>query len=472
LISLKNLFKKKNIKTDIINNEKITTKRRNLVETFKAGRLAEEAIAKCRSLIELFGPRKVGSTAVLSVADAIQEELGLYCDFTDKQQFEIKPSAYIFWLKLIPLVYIVGLVFLLCGLPVTALLFYGAYFYYVYMEFIKYKPIGEKFFKSEKGCNVHGVIEPKGEVLHTILFSSHHDSALLPSVERHDNKNYFKKVTLPLILFGASSLLIIVQLFTEIFTGRFFAVGFPPVTSIVFIIILLGLSFFVFSLQNFFSEESSPGAGDNLISCTTIIQIARYYNWMKKNEGQLEHTRLIFCTFDGEEVGLRGSRAWFDKYSALLKDATQINLDCLYKADQLVFLDTDINGTQPLSSELAQKGVKLANGMGYNAIMHHMPFLSGGTDAAEGYRAGIKSISLMALDFNNITATFLHSKMDTVDNIEVKAIEQVISIAIKMAGVIDTGNMDDESFIEDEKIDESEEKEKELELTFSKLSRR
>jgi hypothetical protein len=156
----------------------------------------------------------------------------------------------------------------------------------------------------------------------------------------------------------------------------------------------------------------------------------------------------------------------------LLKDATQINLDCLYKADQLVFLDTDINGTQPLSSELAQKGVKLANGMGYNAIMHHMPFLSGGTDAAEGYRAGIKSISLMALDFNNITATFLHSKMDTVDNIEVKAIEQVISIAIKMAGVIDTGNMDDESFIEDEKIDESEEKEKELELTFSKLSRR
>jgi tetrahydromethanopterin S-methyltransferase subunit A len=78
----------------------------------------------------------------------------------------------------------------------------------------------------------------------------------------------------------------------------------------------------------------------------------------------------------------------------------------------------------------------------------------------------------MALNFNNITETFLHSKMDTVDNIEVKAIEQVISIAIKMAGAIDKGNLDDESFIFDEPMDDGEEKEKELELTFSKLSRR
>jgi energy-coupling factor transporter transmembrane protein EcfT len=466
------MFQKKNVKTDLINNEKITTKRRNLVETFKAGRLAEEAISQCRSWIDKFGPRKVGSPSCLNVAGEIKEELGKYCDFTNTQQFSIKPKAYTFWLTLIPFVYLIGLFFLLVGLPVTALIFYGVYFTYVYMEFIKYKPIGEKYFKSEKGYNIHGVIEPKGEVLHTILFTSHHDSALLPTVDRNDNKNYLKKVTIPLVLFGASSLLIVVQLFTEIFTGRFFAIGFPPVTSIVFIAILFGLSFFVFHLQHFFSEEATPGAGDNLISCATIIQIARYFDWKKKNEGQLEHTRLIFCSFDGEEVGLRGSRVWFDKYPALLKDAMQINLDCLYKADELVFLDTDINGTQPLSSKLAQKGVKLAVGMGYNAKMHHMPFLAGGTDAAEGYRAGIQSISLMALNFKDITATHLHSRSDVVDNIEVKAIEQVISIAIKMAGVIDRDNIDDESFVVDEKDNDQEDKEKELELTFSKLSRR
>lgn len=471
-MNFKNLFQKKKVKTDLINNEEITTKRRNLVETFKAGRLADEALDMCRVWVEKFGPRKVGSSSDLNVADEIKDELGLYCDFTDKQEFSIKPAAYTFWLKIIPFIYIIGLFLLLFGLPVTALFFYGAYFYYVYMEFIKYKPIGEKYFKSEKGCNIHGVIEPSGEVLHTILFSSHHDSAPLPVTERLDGKTYFKKVTLPLILFGASSLLIIVQLFTEIFTGRFFDIGFPPITSIVFVVILLALSFFVFSLQYFFSDEVSPGAGDNLISCTTIIQISRYYDWMKKNNKPLEHTRLIFCSFDGEEVGLRGSRAWFDKYPALLKNATQLNLDCIYKADQLVFLDSDINGTQPLSSELAQKGVKLAVGMGYNAKMHHMPFLSGGTDAAEGYRVGIRAISLMALDFDNITESFLHSKRDIVDNIEVFAVEQVISIAIKLTGTIDSGNLEDESFINDENTKEGKEEEKSLELTFSKLTRR
>lgn len=469
MISLKDLFQKKTTKTDLIKEDKITTKRRNLVETLKAGRLAEVAVSQCRTWIDKFGPRRVGSKACLNMADEIKNELGQYCDFTTKQEFSIKSKAYTFWLTIVPFIYLVGLILLLLGLPLTALVFYGAYFYYVYKEFIKYEPLGEKYFKSEKGCNVHGVIEPKSEVRQTILFTSHHDSAILPSTDRLD-KNYFKKVTIPLILFGASFLLIIVQLLTEIFSGRFLAIGFPPITSIVFIVLLLSLSFLVFNLQHFFSKEASPGAGDNLISCATIVQIARYFHWMKENNKDLEHTRLIFCSFDGEEVGLRGSRAWFDKYTALLKNATQINFDCLYKADEIVFLDSDINGTQDLTSKLAQKGVKLAVGMGYKAKMHHMPFLSGGTDAAEGFRANIDSISLMALNFKDITSTHLHSKNDTVDNIETKAIEQVISIAIKMANVIDTDSFDDESYIIED--DETETDEKKVELNFTKLSRR
>lgn len=468
MINFRNLFKKKNIKTDLINNEKITTKRRNLVETFKAARLAEEAIKKCRSLIDIHGSRKVGSKACLNVADEIKNELDKYCDFTNKQFFSVKSKAYIFWLKIIPFVYLLALILLIIGLPFTALLLYGVYFYYVYMEFIKFKPIGDKYFTSEKGCNVHGVIEPKGEVLNTVLLSSHHDSAVLPSIDKADKKNYLKKVTIPFTVFGASALLIVVQLFTELLTGRFFAIGLPPVTSIVFILILFILSFFVFYLQNFFSDSASLGAGDNLISCTTIIQIARYYKWLSENDNALKNTRLVFCSFDGEEVGLRGSRAWFDKYPALLKNAIQINLDCLYKADNLVFLDSDINGTQPLSQELAQKGVELAVGMGYKAKMHHMPFLSGGTDAAEGFRAGISSISLMALDFNNIEETFLHSKKDIVDNIEVKAIEEVISIVIKMILDCDKGDNTSNTISEDI----IEEKDDVLKLSFSKISRR
>ncbi|MBK5201783.1 MAG: M28 family peptidase [Spirochaetaceae bacterium] len=483
--SFKNIFHREKTKKDIFNDKVINAKRRPLVETLKAGRLAEEAVSMCRDMVDRIGGRRSGSKECLQAADEIAEELSKYCDFTHQQNFPIKAEAYTFWLKILPYVYIVSLGLLLIGLPLASLLFYSSFGYYVYREFIQYKPMAEKFFKTENGCNVHGVIEPKEEVFHTLLFTSHHDSALLPKYNKADNVNYFKKVTLPLILFGSSSLLIVVQLITEILTGRFLGAGLPSATSIVFIIILLILSYFVFSLQKLFSDKVSPGAGDNLISTTTIIQISRFFKWNVDCNDPLKHTRLIFVSFDGEEVGLRGSRTWFDKHKALLKDATQINLDCLYSSNQLSFIDTDINGTQPLSGDLAQKGVRLAVSMGYKAKMHHMPFLSGGTDAAEGYRAGIKAISLMAIDFKNINTSHLHSGQDIVDNIETKAIEQVISIAIKMAVAIDTDKFEDEYItnkphkepVNKEDTDEMKEKDDEDDknqpkINFKKITRR
>lgn len=465
MINFKNVFRKEKLKKDIFNDKVINAKRRPLVETLKAGRLAQEAIDMCMDMVKRIGGRKSGSKECLQAADEIAEELSKYCDFTNQQNFPIRSGAFTFWLKIIPFVYIISLFLLLFGLPLSSLLIYGSFAYYVYREFIQYKPVAEKYFKSDNGCNVHGVIEPKEEVYHTLLFTSHHDSALLPKYNRGENSKYFKNVTFPLILFGSSSLLIIVQLITEILTGEFFKVGWPPATSIVFIIILLILSKFVFSLQSFFSDKASPGAGDNLISTTTIIQIARFFKWNVDCNNPLKHTRLIFVSFDGEEVGLRGSRAWFDKHKALLKDATQINMDCLYDSKELSFIDTDINGTQSLSLDLAQKGVRLAVSMGYEANMHHMPFLSGGTDAAEGFRAGIKAISLMAVDFKNINNSNLHSEQDTVDNIEVKVIEQVISIAIKMAIAIDSEKFKDED-ITYKQNDETEKKESSEDIEF------
>ncbi len=491
MITFKKFLQREKKKKDIFDDKVINTKRRPLVETLKARRLAEEAHSMCSDMVNRIGGRLSGSKECLKASDEIAEELSKYCDFTNQQNFSLKSKAYTFWLKLIPYVYIASLLLLLIGLPLTSLLVYGAFAYYVFREFIQYKPIAEKYFETENGCNVHGVIEPKGEVLHTLLFTSHHDSAPLPRYNKADSSNYLKKVTIPLILFGSLSLLIVVQLIVEIISNRFLGAGWPPATSIVFVLLLLALSVFMFPLQSFFSEKASPGAGDNLISTTTIIQIARYFNWNVECNSPLEHTRLIFVSFDGEEVGLRGSRAWFDKHKALLKDATQINLDCLYSSDELSFIHTDINGTQPLSEELAQKGVKLAVSMGYKAKMHPMPFLSGGTDAAEGYRAGIKAISLMAVDFKNINNSHLHSEQDTVDNIDIKAIEMVISIAIKMATAIDSEKFEEEDMIfnthDEQKNEESkdskdsddsktnEEKEKEenlLKLKFNKITRR
>lgn len=468
LINFKTLFAKKTKKTDLIEENQTISTRRVPLETLKAKRLAEVAIEECKELIDNLGPRITGSSSCLETASSLEEKLRNYCDFTSKQKFSHKGKAFAFWIKLLPYVYLVGLILLLFGLPITATLVYFLFGYYVYREFIKYKPLGEKYFKSTPGCNVHGVIEPLDEVKQTIIFTSHHDSAPIPSYSKGNIKEHFIKVTLPLILFGASAFCLVVQLIVELVSHRFFAIGFPPISSIVFIILLMMSSVFVFPIQKYFSEKGSVGAGDNLISCTTLVQIARYFRWKKENNKPLKNTRLIFCSFDAEEVGLRGSRVWFDKHQALLVNAMQINFDCLYSSKNLVFIENDINGTQKLSRALAERGVKLATSMGYNAKMDELPFLSGGTDAAEGFRLGLEAITIMAIDFNHLGDSFFHTERDTVDNIEVKAIEQAISIAIKLASITDSDGFEDEEPV----IQNEEVKEEMPFLSFNKLTRK
>lgn len=467
MIKFKNLFARKKKEETFLYEDKPVSTRKAPLETLKAKGLAKNAIQECENLIIKFGDRLSGSSSCLETANSLNDSLREYCDFTSKQLFKHKGKAFTLWIKLLPFIYIINLVLLLFGFPLTALFLYIIFIYYIYREYIVYKPIGENLVKESDGCNIHGVIEPKGEVLNTIIFSSHHDSALIPSIDKKDTKNYFVKVTLPLILFGASAFCLIVQLIVEIVSKRIFSIGFPPISSIVFILLLLMSSYFVFPLQKYFSKEGSLGAGDNLISSTMLIQIARYFKWKKDTNRALKNTRLIFCSFDAEEVGLRGSKVWFDKHEALLINPIMINFDCLYKSNNLIFIENDINGTEKLSSKLAQRGVKLATSMGYKAKMDNLPFLSGGTDAAQGYRARVEAVTLMALDFNHLDDSYFHTRFDTVDKIEEKAIEQAISIAIKLSNSVDSGSFEDDEIVKNEKIEETV-----LDLSFSKLTRK
>ncbi len=146
---------------------------------------------------------------------------------------------------------------LLFGLPISALLIYVFFGYYVYREYISYRPILENNFPSSLGANIHGVIEPTGEVKNTILFSAHHDSALIPSVDNKGFKDSFLKVTLPLILFGASAFCLVVQLIVEVVSNRVFSIGFPPVSSICFYFIIINEFFILFSyFKNIFQTKA------------------------------------------------------------------------------------------------------------------------------------------------------------------------------------------------------------------------
>ena len=469
MIKITKLFVRKKTTKPNLTKPELHTHRKSPLDPLRAASLADSALKETQRLIDEFGSRLTGSSSCKKCAIEIDKRINEYCDFSSIQEFNHKGIAYSFWIKFIPYVYISSLLLLLFGLPILSLALNGLFGFYVYREYIIYKPLFEKKFKDTEGINTHGIIEPKGEVKNTILFSSHHDSAPLLNKNRGD-KGYFLNVEAPLLLFGCSVIMNIVQLFVELISKRLFHIGFPPLTSIVLLVLLLLATPIVYKIINFYSKEGSPGAGDNLISSSILIQLSRYFNWRKAADEGLKNTRLIFASFDAEEVGLRGSKIWFDKHEALLKNPIQLNFDCIYSSDELVFIDSDLNGLMPLSKKLAQNCVKLSTSMGYEAKNHPLPFLSGATDAASGYRANVEACTLMALNFGNgIKNSYFHTKNDTVDKIEDKAVEKAISIAIKLSKSIDDGKFNDEGLISEEKKDIPDISEM---LKFNKISRR
>lgn len=448
-----------------------STQKRPKLDTLKAGRLAQLALELTSSLIETFGPRVAGTRESRESAAVIEEHLKKYCTTTEYQEFTLHSRASTLWLKMMVAVYPVVLAFLWFGLPLLGTLSYSLFCFYVFREYLAFKPLGEKYTPSTKGANCHGSIEPEKEVLHTVLFSGHHDSARLYRYNKLDRASYYKKVLFPFFLFALLGFSSVVQLITEIVSMRLFIVNLPPLGNFILNVLLTLCIPLLFPLRDFVLEEGSPGAGDNLISSSMAVQLARFFDWKKKCGQPLQHTRLIFCSFDGEEVGLRGSRNWFDRNLDLLEDPIHLNFDCPYYEDELTFLERDVNGLQPLSSKLARRCVQIAQGMGYKAQSAPIPIFAGGTDAASSARCGVDATTLTAIAWDDRSKPAVyHTPDDNVSTIEPKAVEHALSIAIRLVELVEDDLLYEESdtLFKDEKPGEEELPD----LKFSRFSTR
>lgn len=260
-----------------------------------------------------------------------------------------------------------------------------------------------------------GIIEPKEEIKQQVIISGHYDSARIFNFFIHQPKLYNIRVT------GSIGFVILLTLVSLI---RLF------VSNDLFILIpniLLALgSLLIIQMWFFASKKGTPGAVDNLIASTMAIEIGRYYS-----QKALKHTRIIIASFDAEEEGLRGSRAFAKKYKVLLDEYPTIllNSDCLYYKNEMFFLTSDINGTVKLDEELAKELTDIANKEGYDATCKPIAFLTGGTDAGELVKVGVKATTLIAMPWSNhARSSVYHTPNDTLDKIEKEVIDAAITI--------------------------------------------
>lgn len=383
-------------------------------------KIAHDVINETDKIIKLFGPRLAGTKACLDTADYLYEDAKKYSDKVFKEYFYINKGAFLGWIKILVLSYVIGFVALIFNYPLVNIVLMVLSVLILILQFILYLPIIDFLFPKRKARNVYGVIEPKGDVKRQIIISGHHDSANIFNFFIHQPKLYALRVT-GSILFVVLSLILstisfIIKNNTLIFVST--------------IIIGLGL-LLVLQMWFFKSKKGTPGAGDNLASSQIAFQLGKYFYNLKGSKDELKHTRIIFASFDAEEEGLRGARAFVKKHEMMLKDTKTyvLNIECLYNENEMFFLTSDINNTVKLSDKLADDLISIANSKNIKIYKQNIKVLTGGTDAGEFGKKNISATTIMGMPWSNDNRSLAyHTPNDTVDNVSLGAVRNTIDI--------------------------------------------
>src|SRR5690606_26078636 len=130
-----------------------------------------------QKIIDLFGPRLAGTKASLDTADYIYDSVNEFADDAYKEEFNIHQGAFLGWIRILVLSYILAVVFLWLDLAIVSAILLALSVMILVMQFFLYMPLLDLFYPKKRAKNVVGIIEPKQEVKQQIIVSGHHDSA-------------------------------------------------------------------------------------------------------------------------------------------------------------------------------------------------------------------------------------------------------------------------------------------------------
>jgi aminopeptidase YwaD len=386
--------------------------------------LQKEVFDRTKKIIEKNGPRLAGSKACLDTADDLYEELKSFSDDTKKEDFFVYQGAFLGWIRILVFSFLVGIIFLWLNYPLISLIVSITSLLILILQFFLYLPLLDKLYPKKKATNVYGILEPKDEVKRQVIISGHHDSAHVFNFFIHQPKLYNLRTT------GSIFFVILLILLSTLLV---FVKDIPVLT--LSINILLSLSFLLVGQMWFFSSKKvAPGAGDNMIASSIALTIGKYFKSLNQQDKGLKHTRLILMSFDAEEEGLRGARAYAKKHKEFLNKTKtyMLNMDCLYDEKELFFLTSDLNDFVKLDENLANDLKNVASMLNIETKTQRLAFLTGGTDAAELAKVGVSATTIIGMPWSNSKrSNVYHTPNDILDNVSPKATKDTLEIFIK-----------------------------------------
>ncbi len=347
-------------------------------------------------VVERYPNRLAGTESCRNAANRIKEEFIKNCDAdsVEVEDFTVYPKSFLKYIPGLVVLYFIGAILLYFGFPLSALLVYALAIFVFYAQFARYWEVLDPLFPKATGYNVYGSIEPEGEVRQQVVVSAHHDAAYVFQLLAHFPKYYARLINAGVLFLLLGFLVSLIATVLALFH--------VPVPAWVAVALMVG-GVFQLPMAFFTTGEVSPAAGDNMIAVAVASETAKLFHDAKKaDKNPLRHTRLIVASFDAEEAGLRGARAFCKKHGEeLLRTKTYVfNIDTLYKLEDLHFLVKDLNSTVKLSRSMAKDCVDTAESLGYRAKTSVMPFGAGSTDAAEFGKLGVEAVNMAGISFD------------------------------------------------------------------------
>jgi aminopeptidase YwaD len=412
---------------------------------------ARRALARTKDLIDRFGGRLAGSDACQKTALALKEAFERACGNATLEPFETHPRAFTGFYQIDIGLYVVGLALLFFKQPLAAglvLLFMATA---AGLQFGWYVEFYDRLYALATCYNVTAVLEPRGLAKRQLILSGHHDSANELKFLKKNQKLYGLKIVVP------DFFRLLALTFAWVWVGWRGITGVDPYFGPWVLALLIPGTYFVFTKFFLFEPWAVPGAGDNLIASAMLVELAEMMvDRDQPGQSVLENTRLIFASFDAEESGLRGSRAWIKAHREELSrlPTYALNIDSVFSAADIQFLISDLNSHIALDRPLAELAssiarerlacagsVKLASGPasgGLPARLIPMRFGGGATDATELAKAGVKATTMIAMPAGIVRdGLAYHTMRDTVEAVEPAAVEGCLMIAEGLAREID-----------------------------------
>lgn len=381
------------------------------------------------------GPRPAGSEQEHEAQKLMAAELDGACDKVEIEPFDVHPGAFLGWILTDGIMMIAAIFLFFFGMSAIALALCALSLIFAIVEFLLYKKLLDPFFPKKTSHNVVAVRKPKGEVKRRIIFSGHADSA------NEWRFTYYggSKLLVPII--GLSFVGILLGLVLGIWAvaaGHAFSAADSGALNVMRYVFLAWIPILFTAL--FFENKKRPvmGANDDLTGCFISMAVVKY---MQQHDIRFENTEVWVVLTGSEEAGLRGAKAFCKAHKNELSDVETVfvGLDTIRDYDFAAVYSRDLTGTVKNDAGACALVKEAAKQTGLDLPYKSVFF--GATDAAAVTQAGMKAVSVAAMD--PAPAKYYHTRLDTADNLDIKTVEAVLGVALETAFLFDEKGLSD-----------------------------